>query len=47
MVIAQNTLVIPFDGYTQVKITSFYDNEIGYAYRMADLALLFAEADNI
>ncbi|MEM7029406.1 MAG: glyceraldehyde 3-phosphate dehydrogenase NAD-binding domain-containing protein [Chloroflexota bacterium] len=40
MVLAQNTQVIPFDGYTQVKLTAFYDNEIGYAYRMADLARL-------
>jgi glyceraldehyde-3-phosphate dehydrogenase/erythrose-4-phosphate dehydrogenase len=40
-VLAQNILAIPFDDYTLVKITALYDNEIGFSYRMADLAILF------
>jgi glyceraldehyde-3-phosphate dehydrogenase/erythrose-4-phosphate dehydrogenase len=36
-------MVIPFDGYTLVKLTSFYDNEIGYSYRLADLAIAFSK----
>jgi glyceraldehyde 3-phosphate dehydrogenase len=39
MVLANKVMAIPFDGGTLVKITAFYDNEIGYSYRMADLAL--------
>ena len=42
MVLSNNAMVIPFDGYTLVKLTSFYDNEIGYSYRLADLAIAFS-----
>ena len=41
VVLAKNTLVVPLGQDTLVKLTAFYDNEIGYAYRMLDLALLF------
>jgi glyceraldehyde-3-phosphate dehydrogenase/erythrose-4-phosphate dehydrogenase len=41
MVLTDNAMVIPFDDYTLVKLTSFYDNEIGYSYRLADLAIAF------
>jgi len=44
MVLSNNAMVIPFDGYTLVKLTSFYDNEIGYSYRLADLAIAFSRA---
>ncbi|MBN1220424.1 MAG: type I glyceraldehyde-3-phosphate dehydrogenase [Anaerolineae bacterium] len=43
MVLSNNAMVIPFDTYTLVKLTSFYDNEIGYSYRMADLAITFSQ----
>ena len=43
MVLEDAIMVIPADNGTLVKITSFYDNEIGYSYRMADLALLMAK----
>lgn len=38
MVLTENTQVIPLGDSTMVKLTSFYDNEIGYSYRMLDLA---------
>jgi glyceraldehyde-3-phosphate dehydrogenase/erythrose-4-phosphate dehydrogenase len=41
MVLSENAMAIPFDTYTLVKLTSFYDNEIGYSYRLADLAIAF------
>jgi glyceraldehyde 3-phosphate dehydrogenase len=41
MVLSENAMAIPFDTYTLVKLTSFYDNEIGYSYRLADLAITF------
>ena len=44
MVLAENTLTVPTGENTLVKLTAFYDNEIGYAYRMADLAILLASA---
>ena len=44
MILSDNAMVIPFDGYTLVKLTSFYDNEIGYSYRLADLAIAFSKA---
>ena len=41
MVLSENAMAIPFDTYTLAKLTSFYDNEIGYSYRLADLAITF------
>jgi len=37
-----NTQVVEAGPYTQVKMTSFYDNEMGYSARMAELAQIFA-----
>jgi len=42
MFIPGNTQVIPSAGNTLVKMTSFYDNEMGYSTRMAELAQIFA-----
>ena len=39
--ITDNLLVVPLGGQTLVKATSFYDNEMGFSYRMAELALIF------
>ncbi|MCK4516194.1 MAG: type I glyceraldehyde-3-phosphate dehydrogenase [Spirochaetaceae bacterium] len=41
--ITDNLLVIPLGGQTMVKATSFYDNEMGFSYRMAELAMIFSE----
>lgn len=41
MVIPGNTRVTEAGGNTLVKMTSFYDNEIGYSARMAELAQIF------
>lgn len=38
--ITTNVLVVPQDGTTLVKATSFYDNEMGFSNRMAELALI-------
>ncbi len=42
--IIKNVLVVPQNGTTLVKATSFYDNEMGFSYRMAELALIFCGA---
>jgi len=42
MLIPGNTQVVETGPYTQVKMTSFYDNEMGYSGRMAELAQIFA-----
>ena len=34
-------LVVPVGGNTLVKCTSFYDNEMGFSHRMAELAMIF------
>ena len=39
MVLAGNVMTVPFDDKTHVKITSFYDNEMGYAHRLAELGI--------
>ena len=44
MVLESTVMAIPVDGGTMVKVTSFYDNEIGYSYRMTDLAVLMMRA---
>jgi len=44
MFIPGNTQVVEAGPYTQVKMTSFYDNEMGYSGRMAELAQIFASA---
>jgi glyceraldehyde 3-phosphate dehydrogenase len=36
-------LAVPVGGNTLVKCTSFYDNEMGFSYRMAELAMIFNE----
>lgn len=38
--ITKNILTIPCNGNTLAKLTSFYDNEMGFSYRMAELALI-------
>ncbi len=42
MYIPGNTQVVEAGPYTQVKMTSFYDNEMGYSTRMAEMAMKFA-----
>jgi glyceraldehyde 3-phosphate dehydrogenase len=42
--IIKNVLVVPQNGTTLVKATSFYDNEMGFSNRMAELALIFSGA---
>ncbi|MBN2509406.1 MAG: type I glyceraldehyde-3-phosphate dehydrogenase [Spirochaetales bacterium] len=42
MFIPGNTQVVESAGNTMVKMTSFYDNEMGYSTRMAELAQIFA-----
>jgi glyceraldehyde 3-phosphate dehydrogenase (phosphorylating) len=39
MVLANNLMTVPFEEMTLVKITSFYDNELGYAHRLAELGM--------
>jgi len=41
--ITDNLLVVPLGGQTLVKATSFYDNEMGFSNRMAELAMIFNE----
>ncbi len=41
--ITDNLLVIPLGGQTMVKATAFYDNEMGFSYSMAELAMIFSE----
>jgi glyceraldehyde 3-phosphate dehydrogenase len=41
MYIPSNTRVVEAGEFTQVKMTSFYDNEMGYSSRMAELAVIF------
>jgi len=40
--ILKNILVVPQKGSTMVKATSFYDNEMGFSNRMAELALIMS-----
>ena len=35
-------LTIPNNGTTLVKATSFYDNEMGFSHRMAELAIILS-----
>jgi glyceraldehyde 3-phosphate dehydrogenase len=39
--ITDNLVLVPLGGQTLVKATSFYDNEMGFSYRMAELAMIF------
>ncbi|MFW5849717.1 MAG: type I glyceraldehyde-3-phosphate dehydrogenase [Spirochaetota bacterium] len=39
--ITDNLLVVNLGGETMVKATSFYDNEMGFSHRMAELAMIF------
>lgn len=41
--ISDEVLVIPQNGTTLVKLTSFYDNEMGFSHRMAELALMLSK----
>lgn len=41
--ITDNLVIVPLGGQTMVKATSFYDNEMGFSYRMAELAQIFNE----
>ncbi len=41
--ITDNLLVVGLAGQTLVKATSFYDNEMGFSYRMCELAMIFNE----
>ena len=40
--INDNVLTIPNNGTTLVKATSFYDNEMGFSHRMAELAIILS-----
>ncbi len=40
--ITDNILVVPSEGNTLIKATSFYDNELGFSHRMAELAMIFS-----
>ena len=43
--VSDSPLVVPVDDCCSlVKLTSFYDNEMGFSHRMAELALIFAAA---
>jgi glyceraldehyde 3-phosphate dehydrogenase len=43
--VSDSPLVVPVDDSgSLVKLTSFYDNEMGFSHRMAELALIFAAA---
>ncbi|MFW6289254.1 MAG: type I glyceraldehyde-3-phosphate dehydrogenase, partial [Spirochaetota bacterium] len=44
MVLSSNVMTVPFAGHTLVKVTSFYDNELGYAHRLAELGIAVASA---
>ncbi len=39
--ITDNLLVVDLGDRTMIKATSFYDNEMGFSYRMAELAMIF------
>ena len=43
--IRDDLLAVPAGGNTLIKATSFYDNEVGFSRRMAELALLLAGGD--
>lgn len=43
MVLAENTMVVPSGKNTLVKVTSFYDNEMGYAHRLAEMGILLGK----
>jgi glyceraldehyde-3-phosphate dehydrogenase/erythrose-4-phosphate dehydrogenase len=40
--INDGVLTIPNNGTTLVKATSFYDNEMGFSHRMAELAIILS-----
>ena len=40
--VSDNVLVVPASGGSLIKVTSFYDNEMGFSHRMAELALILA-----
>ena len=40
--VSDNVLTIPNNGTTLVKATSFYDNEMGFSHRMAELAIILS-----
>jgi glyceraldehyde-3-phosphate dehydrogenase/erythrose-4-phosphate dehydrogenase len=42
MYIPGNSRITEAGDNTLVKMTSFYDNEMGYSSRMAELSLIFA-----
>ncbi|MDA3852534.1 MAG: type I glyceraldehyde-3-phosphate dehydrogenase [Spirochaetaceae bacterium] len=41
--VTDNIVVVDADGNTQVKLTSFYDNEMGFSNRMAELAQILTK----
>ena len=42
MVITRNAMAVPNGNDTLLKLTSFYDNEMGYSHRLAELGILAA-----
>ena len=40
--VSDNILIVPLDDRSLVKATSFYDNEMGFSHRMAELALMLS-----
>ena len=43
--IADGFQMVEVEDGTLIKLTAFYDNELGYAYRMAELALVLKDLD--
>lgn len=45
MVLARNAMALPCGKDTMVKLTAFYDNEIGYSHRLAELGIALVQGN--